>query len=81
MSIMRKQLNQMLTYLQWVSLSFVSEILWVPLLKPGNAMYHLVLHPRKKMLHFNKYWTSVDEGEITSVLKKKVSQVISIVIC
>ena len=44
-------------------------------------MYHLVLHPRKKMLHFKKYWTSVDEGEITSVLKKKVSQVISIVIC
>ena len=24
------------------------------------------------MSHFKKYWTSVDEGEITSVLKKKV---------
>ena len=25
------------------------------------------------MSHFKKYWTSVDEGEITSVLKEKVS--------
>jgi hypothetical protein len=38
--------------------------------------YCPVLHPKIKMSHFRKYWTSVDEDEIISVLKEKVTSMI-----
>jgi hypothetical protein len=40
--------------------------------------YCPVLHPKIKMSHFRKYWTSVDENEIISILKEKV---ISMTLC
>ncbi|KIL55647.1 hypothetical protein M378DRAFT_57305, partial [Amanita muscaria Koide BX008] len=37
-------------------------------------IFAMVLHPGKKLSHFTKYWTSVNEEEITSVLKKKFEE-------